>query len=184
MYTFNPTAAQAALLQQIAANESGGNYAATITQANCDAMMGAPNSVCTASGAYMFINSTWQSVSQQTGVPYYPTAASAPAWVQDINALWLLRNVGPNSTASWGASAPGGGYPTIDLSATNGSTAASSAVSAGGDGLLANLTGDAAAQPTADILSQLQTAGIDLTDPTTLFFIALGLGAVVYALAD
>lgn len=183
MYTFNPTAAQAALLQQIAARESGGSYTATITQANCDAMMGAPNSVCTASGAYGFIDSTWQSVSQQTGVPYYPTAASAPAWVQDVNALWLLRNVGPNSTASWGASAPGGGYPAIDLTGT-GSAATSSAVSAGGDGLLANLSGDAAAQPTADILSQLQTAGIDLTDPTTLLFIALGLGAVVYALAE
>lgn len=178
MYTFNPTAQQAALLQQIAARESGGNYTATITQANCDAMMGAPNSVCTASGAYMFIDSTWQSVSQQTGVPFYATAASAPAWVQDINALWLLRNVGPNSTASWGASAPGGAYPAIDLSAT------AAAVSAGGDGLLANLSGDAAATPTADILSQLQTAGIDLTDPATLFVIALGVGAVVYALAD
>ena len=75
--TFNPTPAQQSLLNQIKQNESGGNYNATVSQAHCDAMMGAPNSVCTASGAYMFINETWRETAAATGVgTNCPTASS------------------------------------------------------------------------------------------------------------
>ena len=124
-YNFNPTASEASLLSQIAQNESGGNYAAT-------------NPASTASGAYQFIDSTWQWVSQHTGAgTQYGSAAQAPPAVQDINALWLLRNYGANSTISWAASAPAGGYsPLVDVS------------------------GVAAATPTVDILNQLDISSL------------------------
>jgi muramidase (phage lysozyme) len=55
-----------------------------------------------AAGAYQFQPATWAWVASITGVPDFSPIA------QDINALWLLRQVGPNSTASWAASGP---YP-------------------------------------------------------------------------
>jgi hypothetical protein len=126
-YNFNPTASETSLLAQISHNESGANYTAT-------------NPSSTASGAYQFIDSTWQWVAQQTGAGrQYASAADAPPSVQDINALWLLRNYGPNSTISWAASAPAGGYsvsPLVDVS------------------------GAAAATPTADILNELDVSSV------------------------
>ena len=150
MAYFNPTASEASLLAQIAQNESGGNYAAT-------------NPRSTASGAYQFIDSTWQWVSQQTGAgTQYASAAQAPPAVQDINALWLLRNYGPNSTISWAASAPAGGYsgsPLLDLS------------------------GAAAATSTAEILNQLDISslpdvfGVQNPVAAGAFLLALGIAA-------
>lgn len=155
-YTFNPTPAEASLLQQIISRESGGNYGARISQATCNQL---GYTVCTASGAYQFIDSTWQSVAQQTGVgTQWASAADAPASVQDINALWLLRNSG---TAPWATSGP---YDTTQP--------------------LVDLSGAAAATPTADILGQLgiDTTGMDLStglDPTVLA-IAGGLALLAY----
>jgi hypothetical protein len=164
-YTFNPTSGETALLAQVAARESSGNYTAVVLPQNC------PHPPCTASGAYQFTDATWAMASNATGAPYYPTAASAPAWVQDTNALWLLRYAGgdPNASVAWGASGP---YDT-------------SLLSAGGSGQpLVDLSGAAAAAPTADILSQLGLSvdgtGIDTGLPTTGIVIALALGAVVY----
>jgi hypothetical protein len=96
--TFAPSAAEAFLLALIRERESGGNYTAT-------------NILSSASGAYQFIDSTWKYCATSTGVgTSYARALEAPAADQDFNALWLLRQVGPNSTKSWKASGP---YPTL-----------------------------------------------------------------------
>ena len=139
-YTFNPTPAETSTLAQIAQRESGGNYIAQ-------------NPTSTASGAYQFINATWQYTAQQTGVgTQYTSAADAPAWMQDTNALWLLRTYGPDASISWGASAPAGG--TIPGSSTQ---------------PLVDLSGSDAAASTSDILSSIQSsiATVDLTNPAT-----------------
>ena len=147
-FTYNPTVTEVSLLAQIAHNESGGNYTAT-------------NPSSTASGAYQFIDATWQWVSQQTGVgTQYASAAEAPPSVQDTNALWLLRNYGANASISWAASAPAGGY-----SASSGSP-------------IVDLSGAAATTPTADILNQLDTSlagAFGISDGTTGGLL-LGLG--------
>lgn len=161
-YGFNPTPAETSLLTQIAANESGGNYTAT-------------NPGSTASGAYQFINSTWQMAAQATGVgTQYASAAAAPAWMQDTNALWLLRAYGPNSTISWAASGP---YYSVSPS---------SIPTGGGAAPLVDVSGAAAATPTADILNQMETsvAGVFGVDPTTGGLILAGLvGLAVLVLA-
>lgn len=155
--SFNPTPQQQSLLNQIKTRESGGNY---------DAIASICNPTC-ATGAYQFKNSTWQWVAQQTGVgTQCATAADCSPAEQDANALWLLENYGANSTASWGASAPSGGYqPQVD----------------GSSGTpVVDLSGDAAATPTSSIMdeltSQASTVGIDVTDPTTL--VVMGVAAV------
>ena len=95
-----PSSSESAVLAQIAGNESGGNYTAH-------------NPTSTASGAYQMINSTWRMAASNVGIDttLYPTAASAPPDLQDSAALWLLQKFGPNSTETWAASAPPGGYP-------------------------------------------------------------------------
>ena len=55
-----------------------------------------------AAGAYQFEPETWTWISIHTKVPDFEPPS------QDINALWLLRLVGPNSSVSWKASGP---YP-------------------------------------------------------------------------
>lgn len=84
----------AALVQHF---ESGGNY-------------GAVSATSTASGAYQFTNPTWQQYAGQLGITQYPTAASAPAAVQDQvfgqavsqNGLgdWLCPNCDPGLSAA------------------------------------------------------------------------------------
>lgn len=162
MASFNPTPAESALLAQIAQRESGGNYRARISQATCNQL---GYTVCTASGAYQFIDSTWQSVAQQTGVgTQWASAADAPASVQDINALWLLRNSG---TTPWATSGP---YDTT----TNGSATP-----------LLDVSGAAASTPTADLLNQIDTSLASLIpgDSTGMGAgIAIAVGAAVVAL--
>lgn len=154
-YTFNPTPAEASILQQVASRESSGNYLAQ-------------NPKTSASGAYQFVNDTWQMASAATGVPYYPTAASAPASVQDINALWLLRYAGgdPNASVAWAASGP---YDTSSGTAS---------------GALVDVSGSAASTSTADLMSQINASalsmGIDLTSPTTDIVVALAVAVGAY----
>lgn len=164
--SFNPTPAEANVLAQIRQHESSGNYGVTISPATCLQLTG--GTVCTASGAYQFIDSTWAQASAATGVPYYPTAAAAPPEVQDINALWLLRKYGPNASQSWG----GGGvyYDTSGL--TDGS------ITDGGTQPIFDVSGADAAQPTANILDQIgNLAAVSSIDPQTLQNVLLAAGA-------
>jgi len=165
MYNYNPTPAESSVLAQIQAHESGGNYTAQ-------------NPTSTASGAYQFIDSTWQFASQHTGVgTQYATAAQAPPSAQDVNALWLLRNYGPNSTTSWGGSeGPPGGYPDPYQNAS---------IPGASTQPIVDLSGDAASTSSADILSSLQSAvdSIDVTNPMTdLALAAAGVAAVWLAM--
>ena len=73
-------------LEKIKQCESGGDYAAE-------------NPYSTASGAYQFIDSTFQSLSASQG---YKHASSAPASVQDAAAIELYNEQG---TSPWAASA-------------------------------------------------------------------------------
>lgn len=164
-YTFNPTASEASLLNQIKANESSGNYTAVISPATCYQLTGRTD--CTASGAYQFTNATWADATAATGVGTgYATAASAPADVQDINALWLLRARG---TAPWASSGPYTPYTPAD-------------------GALVDLSGSPAATPTSSILDQLSAqltgAGVDLSSPGTALLVAAGLAAAVLVLTQ
>ena len=59
-------------------HESGGNYQAE-------------NPVSTASGAYQFLDSTWRTMSARAGHAGYPTARSAPPWVQDAVAVYTVN---------------------------------------------------------------------------------------------
>lgn len=167
MAQFNPTLAEQNLLNQIKANESSGNYSAVIAPATCFQLTGRYD--CTASGAYQFTNATWADATAATGVgTQYATASAAPPDVQDINALWLLRARG---TAPWASSGP---Y-VADVS-----TPAS--------GALVDLSGGAAATPTASIMDQLSTqlasAGIDTSNTGTAVLIAAGLAAAILVIAQ
>lgn len=92
---FNPTPQETALLNEIKQRESsGGNYTAV-------------NPDSSASGAYQFLDKTWHDTTNLTGVPKYARAKDAPRWVQDVNALALLRNGGGDpDKAGWAASGP------------------------------------------------------------------------------
>jgi GNAT superfamily N-acetyltransferase len=92
---FDPTAEEARMLAEIRARESSGDYSARN-----------PKPGSTAAGAYQFIGPTWQLASKATGAPIYPSAAEAPPAVQDANALYLLRQHGPNAGITWAASGP------------------------------------------------------------------------------
>jgi resuscitation-promoting factor RpfA len=97
------------VLAQIKQNESQGNYTAQN-----------PNS--TASGAYQFVNGTWQSLTKQSGIgTQYTTAGSAPPGVQDAIASYaLMQNPNANSCSLWGTCDAAGNvigparYPTVD----------------------------------------------------------------------
>lgn len=60
-------------------HESGGNYQAQ-------------NPTSTASGAYQYLRSTWLTMSARAGHGGYPTARSAPPWVQDAVAIYTVNS--------------------------------------------------------------------------------------------
>lgn len=153
-YTFNPTSTESNLLSQVRQRESSGNYSAVASLCN---------PTC-ATGAYQFKDSTWQWVAQQTGVgTQYATAGAAPQWMQDANALWLLRYAGgdPNASIAWGASGP------YDI------------------GAVVDVSGDAASTPTSDLLAQVSDTfnqmGIDPSSPQGGLMIAMGIGVLGFA---
>jgi hypothetical protein len=96
-YVFNPSPTEKALLWLVRQHESSQNYTAA-------------NPLSSAEGAYQDITSTWTILCNLAGysVVQYPDANSAPAAVQDICNLILLRLYGANSSKSWEASGP---YP-------------------------------------------------------------------------
>jgi hypothetical protein len=161
-YPFNPTFEESALLAEIRRRESGGNYSVTISTATCLKLTGRTD--CTASGAYQFTNATWRDATQATGVgTEYATAAQAPQWIQDANALWLLRTRG---TAPWAS------FSRSPLPAGNG-------------GPMVDVSGDAAATPTASILDQIgasltEATGVDVTPTEAGVAIALVVAAAIY----
>ena len=63
---------------------------------------GAQNPRSSASGAFQFVDGTWRTVSRSAGHPGYPTAASAPPWVQDAVAIHTVRTVGRSPWAGTG----------------------------------------------------------------------------------
>lgn len=52
----------------------------------------AQNPTSTASGAYQYLRSYWQTLSRMAGHGGYPTAASAPPHVQDAVTLYVINN--------------------------------------------------------------------------------------------
>lgn len=110
--------AQAATVPDVLAKirycESGNNYQAQ-------------NPSSSASGAYQFLTSTWQSLSASAG---YATAKSAPASVQDAAAIELYNAQG---TAPWAASqscwASLGAVPTTSTGSTASTTGTSTSTS-------------------------------------------------------
>ncbi|KAA9393285.1 transglycosylase [Kocuria coralli] len=101
------------VLEQIKTCESGGDYSAV-------------NASSGASGAYQFLDSTWQSLSASSG---YTTAASAPESVQDAAAVELYDAQG---TSPWLASQScwAGASATTESSTGAESTSASASVDA------------------------------------------------------
>lgn len=96
------------LLALVRSNESGGNY--SIPPWDNYAY---PSSH--ASGAYQFEPATWQQLTQEAGIgTQYPEAYLAPAAIQDAVAAYAASHYDPNSAFLWQASAPAGGYPTVD----------------------------------------------------------------------
>ena len=92
------------LLAKIRQRESGGRYDLPPT-----ANYAYPASH--ASGAYQFQPGTWKLWTSRSGVGgEYPEAFLAPPNVQDAVAAFAATHADPNSSALWGASAPGGGY--------------------------------------------------------------------------
>ncbi|MDE9366365.1 transglycosylase family protein [Luteipulveratus sp. YIM 133132] len=91
------------VLEAIKQCESGGDYTAQ-------------NPSSSASGAYQFLTSTWQSLNASQG---YATAASAPASVQDAAALELYQAQG---TSPWAASSSCWSKASGSSTVTNAST--------------------------------------------------------------
>lgn len=62
----------------------------------------AQNPRSSASGAYQFINGTWQTMSARAGYPGYSRAMHAPVHVQDAVALYTYRTQGASPWAGSG----------------------------------------------------------------------------------
>lgn len=103
---FEPTATESACLALIRQHESGGDYGILCGGARFQNYSAFPQwrgfRGSHAAGAYQFEPASWSWITIKTAVPDFSPIA------QDINALWLLRLVGPNSSESWQASGP---YP-------------------------------------------------------------------------
>lgn len=125
-------------LAKIKQCESGGNY--TIV-----------NSSSGASGAYQFLNSTWQNLSAGKG---YATAAAAPAAVQDAAALELYNMMG---TSPWAASSSCWSNASTPVTASSMSTASSTA----------NSSGTSTATRTTPASSAASSTSTRSTTPTT-----------------
>ena len=83
-----------AALQRRAQHNPPGGFLACVRRHESGGDYTAKNPSSTASGAYQFLDSTWRTVSAQAGHGGYPSARSAPPWVQDAVALHTLNTVG------------------------------------------------------------------------------------------
>lgn len=134
-----------AALESIKNCESGGNYSAV-------------NASSGASGAYQFLDSTWQSMSASAG---YATAASAPESVQDAAAIELYN---AQSTTPWAASescwsgSAASSTGTSSAAASADTVATSSTTAAGEQSASATETQESSAAADATTADLTQTA--------------------------
>lgn len=132
-------------LESIKNCESGGNYSAV-------------NASSGASGAYQFLDSTWQSMSASAG---YATAASAPESVQDAAAIELYNAQG---TTPWAASescwsgAAASSTATSSTAASSDTAATSSTAASGEESTSATGTQEASAAADTATADETQTA--------------------------
>lgn len=139
----------------------------------------------TAQGYYQITNTNWTNVAPKLGIDIslYPNAMSAPQDLQAQVATYLLTQT-PGGISNWANYNP---RLMTALTAsgmqTSGPVTDSSVAAGTPGGPLFDISGAAAATPTATIMDQLQTAsaGLDLTSsPVTGVLLAAGLGAAAY----
>ncbi len=130
-----------ATLEAIKQCESGGDYTAVNTSSG-------------ASGAYQFLDSTWQSLSASAG---YSTASSAPESVQDAAALELYAAQG---STPWAASEScwSGAVGTTDASDSSDEDTAAEDTTTGTE-----TTTETAATETATVSTGTETTGTETT---------------------
>lgn len=144
----------------------------------------------TAQGYYQITDQNWNNVAPLLGIDtsLYPNARSAPQSVQAQVATYLLTqtpagisnwsNYNANLTAALSAAG-------LQTSGPVGATVAS--YTAPGAGPLIDLSGAAAATPTADLLNQLDASvasTFGISDGSGLALVALGLAAWLVFLAN
>lgn len=136
----------------------------------------------TAQGYYQITNTNWLNIAPQLGIDtsQYPNAMSAPQDVQAQVANYLLTQT-PAGISNWSNYNP---QLASALSAAGMQT--SGPVGDSVSGALVDLSGSAAATPTANIMDQISTqlasAGVDVSSPGTALLIAAGLAAAVLVL--
>lgn len=105
---FSPSSTEAYLLSLIRRNESGDQYNILCGGGHFVGYQYFPQwngfRRSHAAGAYQFEPGTWQWIMGVLALPDFTPIA------QDLAALWLLRQYGPNASISWKASGP---YPTL-----------------------------------------------------------------------
>lgn len=134
----------------------------------------------TAQGYYQITNDNWLKIAPQLGIDtsQYPNAMSAPQDVQAQVANYLLTQT-PAGIANWA------NYnPKLNSALTAAGLQTAGPVSdTAAAGALVDLSGSAAATPTASIMDQLSaqlaTAGVDVSSPGTALLVAAGLAAAV-----
>lgn len=144
----------------------------------------------TAQGYYQITNTNWQNVAPLLGIDtsVYPNAMAAPQDVQAQVANYLLTQT-PAGISNWSNYNP---RLASALTAAGMQTSGrvSDVVDIGApapvSGALVDLTGSAAATPTANIMdqvtAQLASAGLDVSSPGTGLLVAAGIAAAVYVL--
>lgn len=134
----------------------------------------------TAQGYYQITNQNWANIAPLLGIDtsVYPNAMAAPQNVQAQVANYLLTQT-PAGIANWS------NYnPQLNSALTAAGLQTSGPVSdTAATGALVDLSGNAAATPTASIMDQLSTqlatAGVDVSSPGTALLVAAGLAAAV-----
>lgn len=112
----------------------------------------------TAQGYYQITNQNWSNVAPLLGIDtsVYPTAISAPQSVQAQVATYLLTQT-PAGISNWSSYNPNLAAA-LTAAGMQTSGTVSDFTSGGAGGPLVDVSGAAAATPTADILNQLDTS--------------------------
>ena len=135
----------------------------------------------TAQGYYQITNDNWNKVAPVLGIDtsVYPNAMAAPQDVQAQVATYLLTQT-PAGISNWA------NYnPQLASALTGAGLQTSGQIDTGTtvSGALIDLSGNAAATPTASIMDQISTqlasAGVDVSSPGTALLIAGGIAAAI-----